>query len=40
MADHKKMTFEECCERVRQTPITADMTYEERLAMLRRRHGL
>lgn len=33
-------SLDERCEIVRRTAITADMTYEERLAMLRRRFGL
>lgn len=33
-------SFEEKCEIVRHTPITRDMTYEERLAAQRRRYGL
>lgn len=33
-------SFEERCEIVRQTALTADMTYEERLAALKRRFGL
>ena len=33
-------SFEERCEIVRQTPITLEMTYEERLAAQRRRYGL
>jgi len=36
----KKPTFDEACEIVRRNPITEDMTYEERLATLRRRFGL
>ena len=36
----KELTFDERCEIVRRTPITKDMTYEERLATLRRRFGL
>jgi len=33
-------SFEERCEILRQTAITSEMTYEERLAMLRLRYGL
>lgn len=33
-------SFEERCEIVRRTAITADMTYEERLAMQKARYGL
>ena len=33
-------SFEERCEIVRLTALTEDMTYEERLAMQRRRYGL
>lgn len=33
-------SFEEKCEIVRRTAITADMTYEERLAMQKARYGL
>lgn len=33
-------SFEERCEIVRRTLITEDMTYEERLAMQKRRYGL
>ena len=33
-------SFEERCEIFRRTAITEDMTYEERLAMQRRRYGL
>lgn len=36
----KPLTFDEACERVRQTLITKEMTYEERLEMLKRRYGL
>ena len=36
----KTPTFDEACEIVRRNPITEDMTYEERLATLRRRFGL
>ena len=38
--DWKPLTFDEACERMRQTRITAEMTYKERLEMLKRRHGL
>lgn len=38
--DWKPLTFDEACERVRQTRITKEMTYKERLEMLKRRHGL
>ena len=33
-------SFEERCEIARRTALTSDMTYEERLAMLKRRYGL
>lgn len=33
-------SFEERCEILRRTSITSDMTYEERLAMQKRRYGL
>lgn len=33
-------SFEDQCEIVRRTAITSDMTYEERLAALKRRYGL
>ena len=33
-------SFEERCEILRRTAITSDMTYEERLAALKRRYGL
>ena len=33
-------SFEERCEIVRRTAITDDMTYEERLSMLKSRYGL
>ena len=33
-------SFEERCEIIRRTPITKEMTYEERLAAQRRRYGL
>lgn len=33
-------SFEERCEIVRRTALTPEMTYEERLAMQRRRYGL
>jgi hypothetical protein len=33
-------SFDERCEIVRETPITLEMTYEERLAAQRRRYGL
>ena len=38
--DWKPLTFDEACERVRQTRITEEITYKERLEMLKRRHGL
>ena len=38
--DWKPLTFDEACERVRQTRITEEMTYEERLEMLKRRYGV
>ena len=33
-------SFEERCDIARRTAITSEMTYEERLAMLKRRYGL
>ena len=36
----KPLTFNEACERVRQTRITEEMTYKERLEMLKRRYGV
>ena len=33
-------SFEERCEIVMRTAITSDMTYEERLAVQKRRYGL
>jgi len=33
-------SFDERCDIVRQTPITKEMSYEERLAAQRRRFGL
>lgn len=33
--DWKPLTFDEACKRVRQTRITKEMTYEERLKMLK-----
>ena len=33
-------SFEERCEIIRQTPITLDMTYEERLTTQKIRYGL
>lgn len=36
----KPLTFDEALQRVRQTLITKEMTYEERLEMLKRRHGV
>ncbi len=33
------MTFEERCETVRRTALSRDMTYDQRLATLRRRYG-
>ena len=33
-------SFKERCEIVRQTAITSDMTYEERLAKMKARFGL
>lgn len=33
-------SFEERCEIARRTAITSDMTYEERLTMLKARYGL
>ena len=33
-------SFEERCEIVSRTAITSDMTYEERLAALKRHYGL
>lgn len=36
----EQLTFDERCERIRNTRITRDMTYEERLRMQMRRYGL
>lgn len=36
----KPLSFDEACERVRQTRITKEMTFEERFEMLKRRVGL
>lgn len=36
----KALNFEEACERVKQTRITEDMTFEERFEMLKIRHGI
>jgi len=36
----KPMSFEEAMKTVEERPITADMTYEERLAALKARFGL
>lgn len=33
-------SFEERCEIARRTALKSDMTYEERMAMLKRRYGL
>ena len=33
-------SFEERCEILRRTAITSDMTYEQRLAMLKARYGV
>lgn len=33
-------SFEERCEILRRSSITSDMSYEKRLAVLRRRYGL
>jgi hypothetical protein len=38
--DTTKFSFDEKCELIRRTPLTSDMTYEERLEMQRRRYGL
>jgi hypothetical protein len=38
--DWKPLTFDEACERVRQTLITEEMTYKERLKMLMSRYGV
>lgn len=34
------LSFDEACERVRQTRINKEMTYEERLKMLKLRYGV
>ena len=36
----KDRSFDERCEIVRRTALTKEMTYEERLAMLKARYGL
>ena len=36
----KPLTFDEALQRVRQTLITKEMTYEESMEMLKRRHGV
>lgn len=36
----KPLSFEEACERVRQTRIMEEMTFEERFEMLKLRHGI
>lgn len=36
----KPLSFDEACERVRQTRINKEMTYEERLKMLKLRYGV
>lgn len=36
----KPLSFDEACKRVRQTRITEEMTYEERLKMLKLRYGV
>jgi len=33
-----KKTFDENCDKVRRTALTEDMTYEQRLAMLKLRY--
>ena len=38
--EQKQLSFDEACERVRQTRITKEMTYEERLEMLKLRYGV
>lgn len=38
--DRKSMTFDEKCELLRQIRLTKEMTYEERLAMLKLRYGV
>mgnify|MGYP003456306541 CR=1 FL=1 len=36
----KQLTFDEKCERLRQTRITEEITYKERLEMLMIRYGV
>lgn len=36
----KPLTFEQACDLVRREPLTKEMTYEQRLAVQRRRFGL
>lgn len=38
--DRESMTFDEKCELLRQTRLTKEMTYEERLEMLKLRYGV
>lgn len=38
--DRASMTFDEKCELLRQTRLTEEMTYQERLEMLKLRYGV
>lgn len=40
MKDYKDLSFDEKCDLVRKTSISEDMSYDERLAMLKSRYGL
>lgn len=38
--DRESMTFDERCELLRRTRLTKEMTYQERLEMLKLRYGV
>lgn len=38
--DDKPLTFDERCERVRETTITSEMSYEDRLSIIKQRYGV
>ena len=38
--DRKSMTFDEKCELLRQTRLTEEMNYKERLEILKLRYGV
>lgn len=38
--DWKPLSFDEACEVSRRTPISFDMSYEERLSIIKSRFGL